>query len=180
MKTDCYIVRDLLSLYVEDMVSEETALYVKEHLENCPNCKAELEGLQNFEKWEQVEENNTAEVQTKSFKKIMKRVNRKLNSLAYAVIIIFAFLGFSLTGGSDLMYNSIIMPVVGVFAYYVFRWSALYKLPILIIVINFLACRFRIVEFDIISLLPWSGIYCVLAFVGVLIAFLLHFAFRKE
>lgn len=181
MKTDCYIVRDLLSLYVEDMVSEETAAYVKQHLKDCAECQLEFEGLKNQDEWDMIaaEEKLNGD-HTESFKKIMKRVNRKLNSMAYAVIIIFTFLGFSLTGGSDLMYNSIIMPIVGVFGYYVFRWSALYKLPVLIVVINFLACRFNIVQFDIISVLPWSFIYCGLAFVGVLIAFLLHFAFRRE
>ena len=33
MKNECNIVRDILPLYVEDMVSEETAKFVKEHLE---------------------------------------------------------------------------------------------------------------------------------------------------
>ena len=32
MKTECSIVKDLLPLYVEDMVSEETAQYVSDHL----------------------------------------------------------------------------------------------------------------------------------------------------
>ena len=45
MKTECSVVRDLLPLYVEDMVSIETAQYVKSHLEECPECQAELERL---------------------------------------------------------------------------------------------------------------------------------------
>lgn len=181
MRTECYVVRDLLSLHLEDMVSEETALYVKQHLKECPECQSEFEELKNTDSLDSIAmQEPLDEKSTKSFKKIMKRINRKLYSLAYAVIIIFTFLGFSLTGGSDLMYNSVIMPIVGVFGYYVFRWSALYKMPILIFVINVLACRFNIVKFDMVSLLPWSFIYCVLAFVGILIAFLLHYAFRKE
>ena len=42
MKNECSIVCDLLPLYAEDMVSEDTAEFVKEHLGNCPTCRAEL------------------------------------------------------------------------------------------------------------------------------------------
>lgn len=42
MKNECSLVRDLLALYVEDMVSEETAAFVRAHLEHCPECAAEL------------------------------------------------------------------------------------------------------------------------------------------
>lgn len=45
MKNECSIVCDLLPLYAEDMVSEDTAEFVKEHLGNCPTCRAELEKL---------------------------------------------------------------------------------------------------------------------------------------
>lgn len=45
MKNECSIVCDLLPLYAEDMVSEDTAEFVKEHLGNCSTCRAELEKL---------------------------------------------------------------------------------------------------------------------------------------
>lgn len=45
MKNECSIVCDLLPFYAEDMVSEDTAEFVKEHLGNCPTCRAELEKL---------------------------------------------------------------------------------------------------------------------------------------
>ena len=45
MKNECRMVCDLLPLYAEDMVSEDTAEFVKEHLGNCPTCRAELEKL---------------------------------------------------------------------------------------------------------------------------------------
>ena len=45
MKNECSIVCDLLPLYAEDMVSEDTAEFVMEHLGNCPTCRAELEKL---------------------------------------------------------------------------------------------------------------------------------------
>ena len=45
MKNECSIVQDILPLYVEDMVSEDTAGFVKEHLRGCPECRAELKKL---------------------------------------------------------------------------------------------------------------------------------------
>ena len=42
MRNECSIVRDLLPLYIEDMVSDDTASFVAEHLESCPECKKEL------------------------------------------------------------------------------------------------------------------------------------------
>ncbi len=45
MKNECSIVRDLLPLYVEHMVSAETGEFVKEHLEGCKVCRTECEGM---------------------------------------------------------------------------------------------------------------------------------------
>ena len=39
MKNECSIIRDILPLYVENMVSEDTSEFVKEHLESCPACR---------------------------------------------------------------------------------------------------------------------------------------------
>ncbi len=45
MKKECSIVRDLLPLYVEQMVSAETGEFVKDHLEGCEACRTECEGM---------------------------------------------------------------------------------------------------------------------------------------
>ena len=45
MKQECSIVRDLLPLYVEDMVSPETAELVGGHLAACEACQAEYQSL---------------------------------------------------------------------------------------------------------------------------------------
>lgn len=43
MKNECSIVKDLLPLYAEGMLSAETAAFVEEHLKNCEACKREFE-----------------------------------------------------------------------------------------------------------------------------------------
>ena len=43
MKNECSIVRDLLPLYTENMVSDDTAAFVAEHLKSCEACRKEYE-----------------------------------------------------------------------------------------------------------------------------------------
>ena len=45
MKKECSIVRDLLPLYAEDMVSADTGEFVKAHLERCAECRDEYEKM---------------------------------------------------------------------------------------------------------------------------------------
>lgn len=181
MKTECSIVRDLLPLYVEDMVSAETARYINEHLKVCHECQAELASLKDGESLGAVEKIPTEHAdRVRPFKKIMKRMNRQLYTLSYTLIVIFIFLGFSLTGGEHLMYNSIIMPIVGIFGYYVFRWKAVYKLPLLLFFIDLFVFLFQLVEIGFKDTVAWTVIYSAFAAAGILIAFLLHVAFGKE
>ena len=41
-ETNCDVIRDLLPLYEDNVVSEETAQMVREHLKDCPACREEL------------------------------------------------------------------------------------------------------------------------------------------
>lgn len=45
MRNECNIVRDILPLYVEHMVSDDTTSFVEEHLESCTECREELTRL---------------------------------------------------------------------------------------------------------------------------------------
>ena len=36
---ECKIVEDLLPLYAEDLVSEESGAFIREHAANCPGCE---------------------------------------------------------------------------------------------------------------------------------------------
>lgn len=46
MNLSCNIIRDLLPLYAEHMVSQESAALVSEHLSHCPACQKQLESMQ--------------------------------------------------------------------------------------------------------------------------------------
>ena len=44
MKNECHIVRDLMPLYTEGMLSDESAAFVKAHLETCEDCRGAYGG----------------------------------------------------------------------------------------------------------------------------------------
>ena len=181
MKLDCWVVRDLLPLYVENMVSEQTAEQIKQHLAECPACLREYDSFGSTSRLDVLDAPaEFPQTDAKPFRKVLRKLNRQMHGFAYGLIIFFILWGFSLTGGEDLMYNSVIMPIVGLFGYYVFKWKALYKMPLLLLIINFLAYHLRFAQIDLVSVFPWTAIYSIFVVVGVLIAFFLHFAFRKE
>lgn len=41
----CILVKDLLPLYIENMLSEDTAEFVQDHLEHCTECREEMEQM---------------------------------------------------------------------------------------------------------------------------------------
>ena len=45
MRNECNIIRDILPLYADKMVSADTESFVEEHLIGCAECRAELEKL---------------------------------------------------------------------------------------------------------------------------------------
>ena len=163
------------------MVSPETAQFVSDHLKECSECRSELESLKEGEPLSMVENRPADDTgNAKPFKKMMKRMNRQFYSIAYAALIFLIFLGFGWTGGDNLMYNSLIMPIVGIFGYYVFKWKAVYKVPVLLLIIDLAVFALQLVEIGFADTLMWTMLYAIFVLVGVAIAFLLHYALRKE
>ena len=93
MKRECSIVRDVLPLYFENMVSEDTAVFVKEHLENCSDCAAELECLKSgkkIDKAETSERENDTNVITAVKKKIAKRIFKIVGVVCLVFVVILS------------------------------------------------------------------------------------------
>ncbi len=90
MKNECMIVRDLLPLYVEDLVSDETRAFVDEHLADCEDCRKALKQYQTSPKMPQ----DAGTVPLKSIKKHLKQQRLKsgfLTALLIAAILITGF-----------------------------------------------------------------------------------------
>lgn len=97
MKNECSIVRDILPLYFENMVSEETSAFVKEHLENCSECAAELEAIKAGKQIDEAaasQNANDAGVLTMLKKKIRKKKLIAVALTAACLLVAVALLHF--------------------------------------------------------------------------------------
>ena len=93
MKKECSIVRDVLPLYFENMVSEDTAVFVKEHLENCSDCAAEFEQLKSgrqIDRAETPQRRNDANVIAAVKKKIAKRIHKIVVAVCLVFVVLFS------------------------------------------------------------------------------------------
>jgi len=109
MKNECSIVRDLLPLMTENMVSEETAEFMKEHIEKCPGCRAEKEKLAEAI-LDLISEKDSDD--TKALKKIKKRLLTKrvitsLISVILALAIVCTLGYYVLFVGVPLEYHEV-------------------------------------------------------------------------
>ena len=100
------------------------------------------------------------------------------------IMMLGIFVGISFTNSQELFYNTLIMPIIGGLGYLVFRWKAVYRVPLLLLAVGLAALGLDLLrglgQLDAPSLLLWTVIYSGFAMVGLLIAALLCFAFKKE
>ena len=188
MKNECSIVRDLLPLYVENMLSSESADFVNEHLKECHSCLRELESLKGGNTLLITHDENTEKSSNaEQFKLIMKRFKRQFYTFGYAFIIFLSFLGVGLImdDGLAVLYNILIMPVIGILGYYMLGWKSVYKIPTLLLVVDLIVYAFKLVDYQLLGIgfaptLIYILVFSVLALIGVAIAFLLNYALKKE
>lgn len=80
MRNECNIIKELLPLYVENMVCEETIYFIEEHISTCEKCRNKLKSMESLN----ILDENTKETindditNLKNFKKEWKRKNRIL------------------------------------------------------------------------------------------------------
>ena len=166
-KISCDICLDLMPLVQDGIASPDSREAVLRHLEECPECRKRYEG----------------EIPAPSdTKKLLEKLQRKARLFSAMVMMFGIFYGLILTAGSGVFYNVLIMPAIGAIGYYLFRWSGLYILPVLLLgthaVTNLLGLGGEVL--DLPTLIMWTAIYCGAALTGFAIAALLHFALRKE
>lgn len=182
MKTDCCVIRDLLPLFAEDLVSDETAQVIRLHLQECPDCRHEYEQMRHDEAVRTKTAETPSDSAIKPFRKMMKKANRTLSAMCFALTVMLLFLGVVKSDGENamLLVNAVIMPVCGACGYVAFGKKAFFLLPLLLFATDAFAYIFRLLPEDI-HMIAWlSCIYCIFIFAGILIAALLHYAFRKE
>jgi len=95
MRNECNIIRDILPLYIEEIVSEDTVSFVEEHLEKCAACRTELENMKAPNALEiVVSDTQVTDVKPlKAFAKMWNRKKRIVISAFVAVLLLVVLLG---------------------------------------------------------------------------------------
>lgn len=172
-KISCDICKDLIPLVKDGIASADSCCAVKAHMEECNACKKLFES----ENTEPSEVNLDLELE-------LGKLKRKLQIFSVVLMMFGVFFGLSLTASEEMFYNSLIMPVIGALGYVIFRWKAVYQIPLLLLVMQLLINCFGMVRgmeiMPVMGVVTWVGIYTIFVELGVLVAGLLHYAFQKE
>lgn len=91
MKKECSIIRDILPLYTENMVSDETREFIEEHLSVCNECKTKMEKMR---KIDNLPPSNTVPLKNIRKKLLYKKIQIAL--LTTALVLIIAISVFAL------------------------------------------------------------------------------------
>ncbi len=168
-KITCEVCMDLMPLVRDGIASDDSKMAVEQHIKSCTVCEALYsEGIP----------------PAVSSEKAFYRFRRQVQLFSVFLLMFGSFFGLGLTAGADMFYNSLIMPMIGMLGYVVFRWKALYNVPVLLFIIHALLNMFRILQgtehLDIYSLLMWTALYSVFALLGIFIAAMFYYALKKN
>lgn len=95
MKITCNIIEDLLPLYVDDMVSEDSRKLIEEHLKGCPTCQKMQEEIMRENRLSAGrKDSNSVQInktEAEPLKKIRRRIRKKrILSVILAVALVAA------------------------------------------------------------------------------------------
>lgn len=96
MRNECNIIRDILPLYIEGMVSDDTVSFAEEHLAHCPACQAYLAKLKAPTEIDDRQSSSQArEKEALPLKILIKKLKRKriLTGVISAILAIVVLIG---------------------------------------------------------------------------------------
>ena len=92
-KIGCSVVRDLLPLYVDGILTEESCKLVKSHIDGCPACRVQYEKMKDT--------SSPAKVRMASKEKaVIKKIRKKINLKRWLGICVTALLAIIIALGS--------------------------------------------------------------------------------
>ncbi|MBR2381609.1 MAG: zf-HC2 domain-containing protein [Clostridia bacterium] len=183
MDKNCNIIKDLLPLYAENLLSPESEELVKKHLDECEECRAELEGIKSSvnvhtpcEKAEKM----------KAFMLAMKKYKKLIIAIIYGWVL---FATMVITGFEtlDLFLNVALMIPFGAIGYVLLGKSAFYKVPLIIV-------GYSLMYFFLAGMIPLYGktigiitsilfymlLFILPALLGIAAASSVHSIFKKR
>ena len=134
-KITCDICMDLMPLVRDGVASEDSENAVMKHISDCEDCKKIYDEMYINNK-SIIEDDDIPK--SINIDKVAKKVEKKINKYLGMIIMFGIFFGLSLTASEEMFLNSFIMPIIGAFGYYLFRWKAAYTVPCIIVISNFI------------------------------------------
>jgi hypothetical protein len=92
MKVTCNVIKDLLPLYLENMLSDDSYIMVKEHIEQCQECKNYLNEMRTFNEMP-VDRNTSPLLKIKS-KLRKKKIQTAILSMMFSIILFVITIAF--------------------------------------------------------------------------------------
>lgn len=187
----CEVIEDLITLYVDNLSSEESNKIVEKHLEECDKCKKFLEILKTDEINIDIVDKNNNDVD-KVEEKLIRNIKRSLlnNNLIFGLM--GAVIAVVFTLDMRIFNGFILLPAIGAIVYLKTRkvWIApitVGTLKIILETINMLRQgvegigTYKVSIFDILGVVGiWGIIFAVLTTIGVIIGILIKKIFLED
>ncbi len=175
MNISCHVVLDLIPLVKDGVASDDSAIMVNEHIKSCPLCREEFNTFE------------TIKLKQPSIKdeRVIYAIKRSIFMAQMIILVVGAIVGVALTNSMDMFYNFIIMPLIGGISFIAIRRRSYLAVPMVFA----LSYVWQASTGIILGGLDWgalysglwySTIYAFLVGLGLIIARLLKFAFKKE
>ncbi len=89
MKKNCEIIKDLIPIYVDNLTSEGTNQFIKEHLNSCEDCSNYLRNVQR-----DLPTNESLDVETEeNDQKLMKNIKHRINKMIFIALTMGVLIG---------------------------------------------------------------------------------------
>jgi hypothetical protein len=175
-KIPCDVCLDLIPLVKDNVASQASKKLVEEHIEQCEECKEIYNSFEN----EEIMMNDI---------NIIKKIKKQIFIFSLIIIVIASMVGLALSESMGMFYNILIMPAIGILGYFILKNKS-YFVPVSLFTFSYIWLFVKYIGegmmlsdglITIITIpIYWSLIYAGLCGVGLVIGFLLKYAFGKE
>lgn len=174
-KIACDVCLDLIPLVKDNVASEASKLLVQEHINTCKECKRLYDSFDNKEI-------------VMDEKIVLNKMKKQIFITLLSIIFIASMVGLGLSESMGMFYNVLIMPGIGILGYFALKEKSylvlvgLFFFSYIWLLVKYIGEGMMGQGFLSIITLPilWSMIYAGLCGLGILIGFLLNYAFGKE
>ncbi len=176
MNLPCEVVMDLIPLCRDGVGSAESCRLVREHITECPSCRAE---------YGEAADVVAPKLPSPNEQRLLSKLRGTVLRWQALALIGGAVLGVSMTFSSNVFYNFLLMPIVGALSYLVFRMR-FHIVVALVFALSLISntiygvieggLRLNTLRVVLTGWIFYSVIYAILVLIGWCIAWLLHYA----